>query len=313
VEGDLGLRRVWPDLGQGRPRCCGWPQPGGGRRKPGSGGSGVGQIEIPIPKAATGLTAGRMDVAINDAYLAVYLINGVTGCCQAGGSDSTNGGGRRDNGVTCDQSTLDQALPLIGGRLGVPMGTPNTSIETSDDRGSLDAHGLGSRATVAADPLADIGAVMAALKQKDALSAENAAHVLEGRQAFFDEFRAVCQAEVRPAMQAVLDRLRQEGGDGLIEEHPGGEPRVSTPRLTLWMSLQGPIDNVPRQDRNPYLQLDADVVGRVIRVSEGDSWRGRGAGHSGSVGTWKPTDVTRALVVQELAEIVRRSARVSDA
>jgi hypothetical protein len=170
---------------------------------------------------------------------------------------------------------------------------------------------LGTSGSVVADPLADIGTVVAALKQQDALSAESATQVLEGRQAFFDEFHEVCRTEVRPAMEAVLERLLAEGGDGLIEEHPGGEPRVSTPRMTLWMSLQGPLTGAPRQDRNPYLQLDADVVGRVIRVSEGDSWRGGGAGQSGSAGTWKPTDVTRALVVQELAEIVRRSARIA--
>lgn len=192
------------------------------------------------------------------------------------------------------------------------MGAPNTSLDTSDDRTSVDDH-LGQPAAVVTDALADIGAVVAALKQKDAHSAESAAQVLEGRQAFFDEFREVCAAEVRPAMQAVVDRLRREGGDGLIEEHPGGEPRVSTPRLTLWMSLQGPIDGPPRQDRNPYLQLDADVVGRVIRLTEGDSWRGGGAGRSGSAGTWNPGHVTRALVVQELLEIVRRSARISPA
>lgn len=160
--------------------------------------------------------------------------------------------------------------------------------------------------------MAEIGALMAALKAKDERSAESAAHVLEGRQSFIDEFRAVCQAEVRPAMQAVVERLRLEGGDGLIEEHPGGEPRVSTPRLILWMSLQGPIDGAPRQDRNPHLQLDADVVGRVIRVSEGDSWRSGGAGHSGPAGTWKLPEVTRTMVVAELLEIVRRSARLPD-
>jgi hypothetical protein len=193
------------------------------------------------------------------------------------------------------------------------MGTPHTSIEKSGDPGTPDVSQPVRGATVVADPLDDIGAVVAALKKQDALSAESAAQVLEGRQAFFDEFRALCEAEVRPAMQGVLDRLRQEGGDGLIEEHPGGEPRVSTPRLTLWMSLQGPMDGVPRQDRNPYLQLDADVARRVIRVSEGDSWRGGGAGQSGSAGTWQPADVTRALVVRELAEIVRRSARIPNA
>ena len=192
------------------------------------------------------------------------------------------------------------------------MGAPNTSLDTSDDRTSVDDH-VGQPGSVGTDALADIGAVVAALRQKDAHSAESAAQLLEGRQAFFDEFREVCATQVRPIMQAVLDRLRQEGGDGLIEEHPGGEPRVSTPRLTLWMSLQGPIDGAPRQDRNPYLQLDADAAARVIRLTEGDSWRGGGAGHSGFAGTWNPGHVTRDLVVQELLEIVRRSARLSPA
>ena len=74
-------------------------------------------------------------------------------------------------------------------------------------------------------------------------------------------------------MEAVLDRLRQYGGDGLIVEHPGGEARVSTPRLTLWMSLQGEISGAPRLDRHPYLQLDADVENRMIRLTEGDGWQ----------------------------------------
>lgn len=191
------------------------------------------------------------------------------------------------------------------------MGAPNTSIETSDGRTPLDVNQGGQSPASVTDPLAGIGEIVAALKQRDLVSAESAAQVLEGREAFFDEFRATCERVVRPAMQAVLDRLRQEGGDGLIEEHPGGEARVSTPRLTLWMSLQGPMEGVPRQDRNPYLQLDADVVDRVIRLTEGDSWRGGGAGHSGSAGTWKPADVTGALVIGELSEIVRRSARIS--
>jgi hypothetical protein len=149
------------------------------------------------------------------------------------------------------------------------------------------------------------------LKERDVQSAESAAHVLENRQAFFDAFHEVCSTEVRPAMQAVLDRLAQEGGGGLIEEHPGGEARVSTPRLTLWMSLQGTIEGAPRLDRNPYLQVDADVTDRVIRLTEGDSWRGGGAGHSGPAGTWKPADVTRELVTRELLGIIGRAARLS--
>jgi len=193
------------------------------------------------------------------------------------------------------------------------MGAPSTSIAASDGQVAVDVDPLAQAPAIDSDPLAEIGALLAALKARDVESAEDAAHILEGRQTFLDEFHAVCEVQVRPAMEAVLERLNHEGGGGLIEEHPGGEPRVSTPRLTLWMSLQGPVDGEPRIDRNPFLQLDADVAGRAIRLTEGDSWHGTGSGHSGRAGTWEPADVTRSLVVDELVEIVRRAARVSPA
>ena len=62
----------------------------------------------------------------------------------------------------------------------------------------------------------------------------------------------------------------------MIEEHPGGEARYRNPSLILWMSLEGPIAGEPRPDRDPYLQLEAEVVGHEIHVFEGDMWRGRG-------------------------------------
>jgi hypothetical protein len=188
------------------------------------------------------------------------------------------------------------------------MGAPTTLTATSGvpDVAPTD---VGSP-LAAVDPLADIGSVLTALKERDARSAQSAAELLEDRQEFFDAFRELCKTTIRPAMEAVLDRMRREGGDGLIEEHPGGEPRVSTPRLALWMSLQGPIDGTPRLDRNPYLQLDADVTHRVIRLTEGDIWQGAEAGHSGSAGTWDLAQVTWDLVAEELIDIVRRSARI---
>lgn len=191
------------------------------------------------------------------------------------------------------------------------MGTPNNSSDPSAV--AVDMHPVRESSAPGSDPLAEIGETVAALKQRDVRSAESAAHVLEGREAFFAEFRQISEAEVRPAMQAVVDRLRREGGDGVIEAHPGGEPRVATPRMTLWMSLQGPIEGAPRQDRNPYLQLDADVTAGVVRLTEGDSWGDGGAGHSGAAGTWNPADITRELVMREAADIVRRSARISPA
>ncbi len=193
------------------------------------------------------------------------------------------------------------------------METPSTSSNSPESRRLTAVHPKDATAAGAADPLVEIESILAALNREDQLSAESASRSLQARQDFFDEFHAVCRTEVRPAMEAVLERLRQYGGDGLIEEHPGGEARVSTPRLTLWMSLQGEISGAPRLDRHPYLQLDADVDNGMIRLTEGDNWQGHGTSHGGSAGNWKPADVTRALVIEELLGIVRRSAHIPPA
>jgi hypothetical protein len=109
-------------------------------------------------------------------------------------------------------------------------------------------------------------------------------------------------------MFAVLARLRELGGDGQIEEHPGGEARFRNPRLTLWMSLNGPIVGEPRLDRYPYLQLEADVERRQVQVDEGDMWRGVGGHSSGRVATWGTADLTKQRVTEELLAIARRAA-----
>jgi hypothetical protein len=191
------------------------------------------------------------------------------------------------------------------------VGTPNTSTKTPETRRLVSVQQEGAAAGGVSDPLVEIDSILAGLNRESQLSEESASRSLQARQDFFDEFQTVCRTEVRPAMQAVLDRLRQDGGDGLIEQHPGGEARVSKPRLTLWMSLQGEISGAPRLDRHPYLQLEADVDNRTIRVTEGDNWQGRGRNHGGSAGSWEPADVTRALVTEELLAIVRRSAHSS--
>lgn len=130
--------------------------------------------------------------------------------------------------------------------------------------------------------------------------------------AYLDAFHEVCRTQARPAMEIVLQRLTTGGGGGDIEEHPGGEPRYQHPSLVLWMSLEGPITGEPRPDRDPYLQLEANVPGRNIQVWEGDMWRGAGGKRSGPVGTWELSDVTREGVVGELLAIARRAATPQD-
>ncbi len=90
------------------------------------------------------------------------------------------------------------------------------------------------------DPLAELGPILAAVAQWDHESAELATERAELAQNFLDDFAKACENEVRPAMLAVLQRLQELDGDGLIEEHPGGEPRFHKPRIALWMSLKGP-------------------------------------------------------------------------
>jgi hypothetical protein len=191
------------------------------------------------------------------------------------------------------------------------MGTPSTTSTTFDSARpeSLpqdDAIGAGT-----AEPLAEITSILGALNRRDQQSVESASRLLQDRQDFIDEFHTVCKTEVRPAMEEVLERLRRDGGDGLIEDHPGGEARIATPRLTMWMSLQGAIAGKPRPDRHPYLQLDADADTGTIRLTEGDIWHGGGGGTSGSAGTWQLEEVNRTRVMLELLAIVRRSGRIS--
>ena len=166
----------------------------------------------------------------------------------------------------------------------------------------------GAVPSTAADPLAGFGPILAAVAQRDRATADASADRLDGGMKFLDDFTAACQTEVRPAMDAVAERLRQLGGDGLVEEHPGGEARFRSPRIALWMSLSGEIVGEPRLDRYPYLLLEADVEGRRVQVDEGDMWRGAGGNTSRRVGAWEVSDLTRQRVTETLLSIARRAA-----
>ncbi len=153
------------------------------------------------------------------------------------------------------------------------------------------------------DSLAELGPILAAVAQWDRESAEIAAERAELAQNFLDEFAKACENEVRPAMLAVLQRLQELDGDGLVEEHPGGEPRFQKPRIAMWMSLKGQIAEEPRLDRYPYLLLEADVQSRTIQVDEGNMWRGAGGNFSGRVGAWELTELTHERIAKELVAV----------
>lgn len=158
------------------------------------------------------------------------------------------------------------------------------------------------------DPLQAIDEIESEWLAKKEEELEHARAVLAERRAFADDFAQACADRVRPAMEAVIDRLRRDGGDGVITERSEDPSRLFTHRLTLWMSLEGKIEGTPRQDRHPYLQFDAHPETKVVTMSEGDMWQGHGGNHSGRVGECQISELDARLVDHEIVAILHRSA-----
>jgi hypothetical protein len=130
-------------------------------------------------------------------------------------------------------------------------------------------------------PLAEIDRLMQKRRDDEQRSADQMAQLATDRSEFSAEFTTVFEEQVRPSMEAIIDRLRRNGGDGVIVERPEDARLKHNHRVTLWMSLDGEITGAPRADRLPYLQLEADVDKRLVTVSEGDMWEGHGGNRSG--------------------------------
>lgn len=156
------------------------------------------------------------------------------------------------------------------------------------------------------DPLSGIDQLMQKRSEYEDQTAERGVEAEAERLEFSSELAAVFNGQVRPAMEAVLERLRRDGGGGVIEERPEDTSRHETHTLTLWMSLEGEISGDPRPDREPYLQLDADPGTRSVAISEGDMWQGHGGTSKARRGEWPIADITTALVLERSLAILRR-------
>ena len=71
------------------------------------------------------------------------------------------------------------------------------------------------------------------------------------------------------------------------------------------MSLEGEIAS-PRQDRNPYLQLDLDVPNWRFKVWEGDMWEKQGSSRDST--PWRLNEVTTKALTQRVIAILHRAA-----
>lgn len=158
------------------------------------------------------------------------------------------------------------------------------------------------------DPLGEVDEILQERQQRLVEAADRAAAQDSRRQKFFDDFATVRERVVRPAMDTVVYRLRRDGGGGSIEEHAGGEPRYRMPGITLWMSLEGEMTGPGREDRHPYLRLDADAAQGRVQVAEGDMWQGGGTHSSGRTATWLLSEITSDRLQHTIIDILRRSA-----
>jgi hypothetical protein len=139
--------------------------------------------------------------------------------------------------------------------------------------------------------------------QRHAFAARQA-EIEATRLLFVRQAAEIADYVIRPAMEAALARLAWDGGGGRIEERPSDD--THSLRLILWMSLEGDIAGAPRQDRNPYLQLDIDVATRRIDVWEGDRWEKQGSSRSTS--PWRLSEITAQSVTHRVIDILQRAA-----
>ena len=158
----------------------------------------------------------------------------------------------------------------------------------------------------AADPLGEVDHIFEMRSRGMTYSVERQSDASTERARLQAEFSAVCSQRILPAMRAFLERLRMNGGDGLVEEHDGVEGAGIAPRVRIWMSLSGEIIGRPRHDQHPYLELDFDIAQQQVNVAEGDMWKGHGT--SGPVGVWIASEITSDMVTESLIDVLRRAA-----
>jgi hypothetical protein len=155
------------------------------------------------------------------------------------------------------------------------------------------------------DPYLEIDEALTVWSSRERAFVEREAAAKVEREKFLRDFEELSKSVIKPTMESVIERLRRDGGDGAIEERRWDA--FHTPRVILWMSLEGEISDKPGQDRNPFLQLDADVAHRQVNVWEGDMWERQGLSRVTS--PWKLNEISPASVTERIAGILQRAAQ----
>ena len=171
--------------------------------------------------------------------------------------------------------------------LNFPSSTRNSDASSHPRRSSRDTE----TTSVSTDSLSEVDHIFEMRSRGIDGSAQRQSDESAEQTRLQAEFSTACREQILPAMQKFLERLRMNGGGGLLEEHEGVQEAGVAPRIRLWMSLSGELIGRPRHDQHPYLQLDYDVSpDSRCNVAEGDMWKGHGT--SGPVGVWSAGEIT---------------------
>ena len=153
------------------------------------------------------------------------------------------------------------------------------------------------------DPLAEVDQILSDWSSQRLAFAQRQADSRAARQQFEHDADVLTQTVIRPAFDDLAARLNNDGGGGRVDERPSDGRH--TYRLTLWMSLDVSVTE-PRQDRNPYLQLDLDVPNQRFNVWEGDMWEKQGSSRGST--PWQLSQITTEAVAHRAIAILRRAA-----
>ncbi len=180
----------------------------------------------------------------------------------------------------------------------------STQIALADgESATLDVSNLSPRVD-ASDALEEIDGVLDGWSARRRDFRRREVEVEDERQEFIRHAEGLAASVLRPSLQAMAQRLKACGGDGVLVERPMGA--FHGLRLTLWMALDKKVAVIDRPDIYPYIRLDLDVARRRFTVWEGDMWERQGS--SRATDPWHLSEITASFVTERVIAILRRAA-----